>query len=106
MGGLLLGAHDRDTGDLVYIGDVGTGFTQQALTDIHKKLGPLERKTSPFAGGVPRDRAKDARWVTPKLVGEVVYRQFTPREHRLRHTAWRGWRPDKQPADVRVPEFA
>ncbi len=103
VGGLLLGAHDRD-GNLVYIGDVGTGFTRQALADLQKKLAPRERKTSPFAGDVPRDRARGAHWVTPDLVGEVVYRQFTPREHRLRHTAWRGWRPDKNPADVLVPE--
>ncbi|QXV63556.1 hypothetical protein CVV72_41075 (plasmid) [Amycolatopsis sp. TNS106] len=103
IGALLLGAHDPDSGDLVYIGDVGTGFTHQALVDAQEKLAPLTRKTSPFADEVPRDRAKNAKWVTPKLVGEVVYRQFTPREHRLRHTAWRGWRPDKNLADVQVP---
>ncbi|MEU3764329.1 non-homologous end-joining DNA ligase [Amycolatopsis keratiniphila] len=103
IGALLLGAHDPDSGDLVYIGDVGTGFTHQALVDAQEKLAPLARKTSPFAGEVPRDRAKNAKWVTPKLVGEVVYRQFTPREHRLRHTAWRGWRPDKNPVDVQIP---
>ncbi|MEU3627865.1 hypothetical protein [Amycolatopsis coloradensis] len=103
IGALLLGAHDHD-GRLVYIGDVGTGFSHAALEDLATRLGPLERKTSPFpAGDVPRDRARNARWVTPKLVGEVVYRQFTPREHRLRHTAWRGWRPDKNPAEVQVP---
>lgn len=84
VGGLLLGAHDPD-------GNLQT-------------LAPRDRKTSPFAGDVPRDRARGARWVTPDLVGEVVYRQFTPGEHRLRHTAWRGWRPDKDPADVFVPE--
>ncbi|MFI9452582.1 DNA ligase [Amycolatopsis sp. NPDC052450] len=104
IGALLLGAHDPGSGDLVYIGDVGTGFNNQALLDAKKKLAPLARKTSPFADEVPRDRAKGAYWVKPDLVGEVVYRQFTPREHRLRHTAWRGWRPDKQPADVQVPE--
>ncbi|MEV6900356.1 hypothetical protein [Amycolatopsis sp. NPDC051372] len=50
-----------------------------------------------------RARARGAYWVEPVLVGEVFYRQFTPREHRLRHTAWRGWRPDKTPAEVKVP---
>ncbi|MEV6909471.1 non-homologous end-joining DNA ligase [Amycolatopsis sp. NPDC051071] len=103
IGALLLGAHDPATGGLAYIGDVGTGFSHQALMAAREKLAPLARKTSPFAGGVPQDRARGANWVTPKLVGEVVYRQFTPREHRLRHTAWRGWRPDKNPADVAVP---
>ncbi|WIX83053.1 hypothetical protein QRX50_20970 [Amycolatopsis carbonis] len=104
LGGMLLGAHDRDTGDLVYIGDVGTGFNHQALLDAQAKLDPLARSTSPFANEVPRDRARGAHWVEPVLVGEVVYRQFTPREHRLRHTAWRGWRPDKTPPEVLVPD--
>ncbi|WP_370643503.1 hypothetical protein [Amycolatopsis sp. DSM 110486] len=99
----MLGAHDPATGDLVCIGDVGAGFTHQALLDAQKKLAPLARETSPFANEVPRDRARGARWVEPRLVGEVVYRQFTPREHRLRHTAWRGWRPDKTPPEVKVP---
>ncbi|WP_239154850.1 hypothetical protein [Amycolatopsis sp. FDAARGOS 1241] len=57
LGGMLLGAHDRDTGDLLYIGDVGTGFTHQALLDAQAKLDPLARATSPFANKVPRDRA-------------------------------------------------
>ncbi|WP_298795700.1 non-homologous end-joining DNA ligase [uncultured Pseudonocardia sp.] len=104
VGGLLLGAHDRDTGQLLYIGDVGTGFTRQALAELRDTLAPLHRASSPFANPVPRDRARDARWVTPSLVGEVVYRQFTPTEHRLRHTAWRGWRPDKDPDQALVPQ--
>ncbi|RSN44898.1 hypothetical protein DMC64_18600 [Amycolatopsis sp. WAC 04197] len=57
-----------------------------------------------FAGSFTSRRRATGVWVKPDLVGEVVYRQFTPRENRLRHAAWRGWRPDKQPADVRVPE--
>ncbi|MEU4674873.1 non-homologous end-joining DNA ligase [Amycolatopsis sp. NPDC023774] len=106
VGGLLLGAHDRDTGDLLYIGDVGTGFSHQALLDAQEKLAPLERARSPFANAVPRDRARGAHWVEPTLVGEVVYRQFTPGEHRLRHTAWRGWRPDRAPSEALVPQPA
>ncbi|HEX4724092.1 MAG TPA: non-homologous end-joining DNA ligase [Pseudonocardiaceae bacterium] len=103
IGALLLGAHDRDAGDLRYIGDVGTGFTDQALQALQDVLTPLERPTSPFADDVPRDHARGAHWVRPELVGEVVYRQFTPRERRLRHTAWRGLRPDRRPSEVHVP---
>ncbi|MEU4674540.1 hypothetical protein AB0F91_42940 [Amycolatopsis sp. NPDC023774] len=83
---------------------MGTGFTHQALLDAQAKLDPLAWSTSPFANEVPRERARGAHWVEPVLVGEVVYRQFTPGEHRLRHTAWRGWRPDKTPREVFVPE--
>lgn len=101
VGGLLLGAHDAD-GDLYYIGDVGTGFTDRALDEILDLLTPLERPTSPFHDKVPADRARNARWVEPRLVGQVVYRQFTS-DHRLRHTAWRGLRHDVLPEQVRMP---
>jgi len=103
VGALLLGAHDRVTGDLLYVGDVGTGFTDQALRELQDLLRALQRPTSPFANEVPRDKALGTRWVRPELVGEVVYRQFTPHERRLRHTAWRGLRPDKNGNDVYVP---
>nr|WP_245821702.1 hypothetical protein [Lentzea waywayandensis] len=47
--GLLLGAHDPDTGDLVYIGDVGTSFTRQERDHLRDRLQPLERPGHPFA---------------------------------------------------------
>lgn len=102
IGALLLGAHHPKTGDLHYIGDVGTGFTDRVLRELQQKLEKLTRKTPPFDTEVPRDRARDAHWVRPSLVGEVEYRQFTS-DGRLRHTAWRGLRPDRRPAEVNVP---
>ena len=48
---------------------------------------------------VPRDDARDARWVEPRLVGEVYYTELTG-PGRLRTPVWRGWRPDLDPADV------
>lgn len=101
VGGLLLGGHDTD-GNLRYIGDVGTGFTERALEEILDLLTPLHRPTSPFHDEVPPDRRRDAHWVEPRLVGQVVYRQFTS-DHRLRHTAWRGLRHDVRPSDVLWP---
>lgn len=103
VGALLLGAHDRATGDLLYVGDVGTGFTDEALRELQELLTPLRQPASPFANVVPRDKARGTQWVRPELVGEVVYRQFTPHERRLRHTAWRGLRPDRRGNDVYVP---
>ena len=47
----------------------------------------------------PRADAKDASWVSPKLVGEVAYAEWTG-TGRLRHPSWRGLRPDKEPGDV------
>ena len=59
-----------------------------------------ERKTSPFATEVPAPTRKDAHWVTPTLVGEVAFSEWTS-DGRLRHPAWRGLRPDKSVGDVR-----
>ncbi|MFD6068169.1 MULTISPECIES: non-homologous end-joining DNA ligase [Amycolatopsis] len=101
LGALLLGAYD-ESGDLRYIGDVGTGFSDKVLEDLHARLTPLERKKSPFTSEVPRDRARRVRWVEPELVGEVVHRNWTP-DGRLRHTTWRGLRADKTPEDVTLP---
>ncbi|MFI5614331.1 non-homologous end-joining DNA ligase [Amycolatopsis sp. NPDC051903] len=106
IGALLLGAHDPVTGDLLYLGDVGTGFTEQMLRDLRETLAPLERPTSPFANAVPRERARGAHWLNPSLVGEVVYRRLTPGDHRLRHTAWRGLRPDRKPGEAKVPPLS
>ena len=101
IGSLLLGVHNED-GDLVFAGHVGTGFTARMLDDIAAQLRPLARKTSPFADEVPRQHAKNAHWVTPRLVGEVVFTEWT-KDGRLRHPSWRGLRPDKSADDV-VPE--
>jgi bifunctional non-homologous end joining protein LigD len=98
---LLLGIHN-DKGELVYAGHVGTGFTERVLDELMATLRPLERKTSPLADEVPRAQAKDAHWVTPKLVGEAAFSEWT-RDGRLRHPVWRGLRPDKA-ADEVVPE--
>ncbi|WP_438938452.1 DNA ligase D [Amycolatopsis orientalis] len=103
MGGLLLGAHDPDTGDLVYIGDVGTGFTEDERGRLQARLESLEQKRHPFAVAPPRADVDRAHWVRPEMVGEVVFRQFTRGAGRLRHTAWRGLREDKKPADVLLP---
>ncbi|GAB1512636.1 non-homologous end-joining DNA ligase [Actinophytocola sp. KF-1] len=101
VGALLLGGHDA-AGRLHYMGDVGTGFTERALDELLDLLTPLARPTCPFENEVPPDRSRDARWVAPTLVGQVVYRQFTS-DGRLRHTAWRGLRHDVLPTQVTLP---
>jgi bifunctional non-homologous end joining protein LigD len=97
IGALLLGL--PDDGGLRYIGQVGTGFTQEILDDLHARLRKLERKTSPFTTEVPRADARDATWVTPRLVGEVAFTEWTG-DGRLRHPSWRGLRPDKSVQEV------
>ncbi|MDO9396555.1 MAG: non-homologous end-joining DNA ligase, partial [Herbiconiux sp.] len=97
VGSLLMGVPDA-TGRLVYAGRVGTGFSDRDLAAIAGRLARLARKTSPL-DEVPAADARDAHWVTPSLVGEVSFAEWTA-TGRLRQPTWRGWRPDKSPADV------
>ena len=99
IGSLLIGVPGPE--GLRFAGGVGTGFTERMLKDLARQLGPLERKTHPFAAGPPAAQTRDAHWVSPRLVGEVSYAEWTG-DGRLRHPSWRGLRPDKSPADVTV----
>lgn len=84
---------------LRYVGRVGTGFDAPArrllLLD---RCAPLTTTRSPFTD-VPTRDARDATWVEPVLVGEVVFAEWTV-NRRLRQPAWRGLRVDKDPAAV------
>ena len=96
VGSLLVGIPDGD--QLQYVGRVGSGFSFRELAELRQTVERLTRKTSPFHD-VPRPDAADARWVAPKLVGEVTFSEWTG-PGRLRHPVWRGWRLDKDPAEV------
>lgn len=96
IGALLLGVHID--GELRYVGQVGTGFTDQMLVDLRTRLEPLTTAASP-ARAVPPEHARLAVWVRPELVGEVSYSQWT-HDQRLRHPSWRGWRLDKVAHEV------
>jgi bifunctional non-homologous end joining protein LigD len=97
VGALLLGIPGEE--GLDYVGKVGTGFGDRELDAMQARFARLERMTSPL-DGVPQADASGAHWIRPSLVGEVEFTEWTA-TGRLRHPAWRGWRTDKKPADVR-----
>lgn len=99
LGALMMGAYTPD-GELVYLGDVGTGFTESALSVLLGKLGPLETATCPFQGGGRVDPV-NAHWVAPELVGDVEYRTATSGGI-LRYASWRGIRIDKSAEEILV----
>ncbi|MEX1234764.1 MAG: DNA ligase D [Roseovarius sp.] len=88
---LLLGSHEN--GRLVYRGRVGTGFDQAVFQDLTTAMAPLERKTSPVAGDLPPE-TRGAHWITPRLVAEISYAEFTAQGH-IRHGVFLGLREDK-----------
>lgn len=95
---LLLGQYEGKA--LVYRGKVGTGFDADSLAGVAAKLDKLARKTAPVE--VERTEARGASWVTPKLVAEVAFAEFTG-EGRIRHGSFLGLRDDKKAKAV-TPE--
>lgn len=96
FGALLLGVYDKDK--FIYIGHVGTGFTTASLKDINEKLKPLITEKCPFEKKVKTNMP--STWVKPELVCEVVFSQWT-NDGILRQPAFKGFRIDKQPKDIK-----
>ncbi|MCR2809238.1 MULTISPECIES: ATP-dependent DNA ligase [unclassified Microbacterium] len=96
FGSLLLGIPGAD--GLQYAGRVGTGFSDATLRSLMRTFAPLHTDENPLVG-VPGPEARGVQWLRPELVGEVEFGEFTPGGI-LRHSRWRGLRPDKSPADV------
>src|SRR5256885_3959546 len=93
LGALLVGLYEGPT--LRYVGKVGTGFTQQTLDMLAAKLERLRTEKPPFD---PAPRMKDASWVRPKLVAQLVYAEWTA-DGKLRQPAFLGLRTDKSPSE-------
>jgi bifunctional non-homologous end joining protein LigD len=100
FGSLLLGAHNA-ADQLVYTGHVGTGFTHTGLGDLFARLKPLKRTTPPLDIEPPRTEVRGATWVTPQLVCEVAFSEWTD-DLRLRHPSFQGLREDKDASEVRI----
>jgi bifunctional non-homologous end joining protein LigD len=95
FGSLVLGVNEG--GKLVWVGNVGTGFTMQSARDLFAKLEPLITKQSPFDA---RTRIFAVRWVRPELVAQVKFSNWT-RDNRLRAPVFLGLRDDVPPEKVR-----
>ncbi|WP_287489051.1 hypothetical protein [Rhodococcus sp. (in: high G+C Gram-positive bacteria)] len=100
VGSLILGAHD-DSGSLVYIGNVGTGFSSRQRRELRDKLLEIERPTSPFAIAPPSAIGRVARWSAPIYVCDVEYREYVGGA--LRHPNYKELRNDKSADEVDLP---
>jgi bifunctional non-homologous end joining protein LigD len=103
FGSLVLGYHRGQ--ELVYAGNVGTGFSGKEIEKLLDKLRPLKRDTSPFreVPKMPKVRKADVIWVEPKLVCEVEFAEWT-HDGRLRAPSYKGLREDKAAEEVRREE--
>ena len=95
LGSLLLGVHDKQ-GQLIYAGNVGTGFDEKTLVKLKAQLAALDATKTPFhqlPSGIK------GHWVKPKLVAEVSFGEWT-NDGRIRHSVFHGLRTDKSPGAI------
>ncbi len=97
FGALLLGVYDKGT--LRYSGKVGTGFNEATLRELAPELARRRQKTTAFANPPRGYEAKGAHWITPELVAEVTFTEWSD-DGALRHPSFQGLRPDKDPRQV------
>jgi bifunctional non-homologous end joining protein LigD len=99
FGALLLGLHDRDSGELRYAGKVGTGFTEATLASIHDQLKPLKTKKPAVVNPPEGGEFKTVHWLKPRLLAEVAFAEIT-KDGSVRHAVFHGLRDDKPAKDI------
>ncbi len=104
FGALLLGLHDRDSGELRYAGKVGTGFNEATLKSILAQLKPLQVKKAAVVNPPSGFEAKGVHWLKPNLLAEVAFAEMT-KDGSVRHAVFHGLRNDK-PAKAITEERA
>jgi bifunctional non-homologous end joining protein LigD len=84
-----------ESGELVYAGKVGTGFSEKQRVWLKDELSKDVIPRTPVKNA---PRVKVATWVKPRLVAQVHFTEWTS-DGRLRHPAFLGLRPDKKPME-------
>jgi len=72
--------------DLVYMGKVGTGWSQTVSSQIRKQLDPVVSPKSKLTKPI---RKPKATWVEPSFTAEVEFRDITS-EGLLRQSSFKG----------------
>ena len=96
FGALLLGYYQDNR--LHYAGKVGTGFDEDMLQDLSKKLRSREQTQCPFEEREEANR-RGVHWTKPTLVAEIGFTEWTD-DDRLRHPRFLGLRDDKSARSV------
>ena len=105
---LLVGYYERQV--LRFAGKVRAGFTPHIRREVFAQLQPLHQARCPFGdlphvrtsrwgAGVTAEEMGEMQWVTPTLVAQIRFVEWTAEGH-LRHAAFLGLRRDKGARDV------
>lgn len=73
------------------------------MTDLARKMAPHTRKTPTVE--VERTAARGVTWLTPKLVAEIAFAEFTA-DNRVRHASFIGLRAHKPAREVKAERSA
>lgn len=95
FGALLVGYYNGTK--LFFAGKVGTGFDQDTLTMLGKKLRRIATQHCPFTNYTGTEQM--VHWVKPLLVAEFEFAEWT-QSKRLRVGRYKGLRTDKKARDV------
>ena len=93
FGSIVLGLYDRK-GQLIHVGQAGTGFNQAMLKEIWELLEPRGTNRNPFHGPVD---AANVHWVKPELVAEIKFTEWT-------HESGEGGTKLRAPVFLRIRE--
>lgn len=88
----------REKGELVYKGNVGTGFDADTMAMLAAKFAGRARTTAPVE--VDKAAARKVHWVRPDLVAEIAFAEYTAGGS-VRHASFVGLRADKEAKDVK-----
>ncbi len=97
FGSIVLGLYNQE-GQLIHVGQAGSGFDQAALKRIFQVLKELKTERNPFHGPV---EAANVHWVKPHRVAEIKFTEWTHETAeggmKLRAPVFLGLRDDKDP---------
>jgi bifunctional non-homologous end joining protein LigD len=100
FGSVVLGLYDKN-GELIHVGQAGTGFDQAMLKQIWQQLKTRQTARSPFPHGV--EALRKVHWVKPELVAEIKFSEWTHASAeggmKLRAPVFLALRKDKDPKE-------
>jgi bifunctional non-homologous end joining protein LigD len=108
FGSILVGVYQGK--ELHYVGRVGTGWDETALSEAHRRFQRLRTDTSPFAKlpargrsafgtGLTKQEIQGCVWLRPRLVCQVRFSGWTD-EGSIRHPVFLAFRDDKAAREV------